>query len=163
MTAVPLIREIRQSEISFLDEMLYEAIYIPEGGEKLPKGIIHHPDLYRYIKDFGQNGDTCFIAELQGELIGGIWTRLFSENGKGYGYVDEKTPELSMAVYKPFRRLGIGKQLLDKMLNKLTDLGYIQVSLSVDKQNHAFDFYIKHGFKILESTDKSATMIKKLI
>ena len=163
MTIIPGIREIKQSEISFLDEMLYEAIFIPEGFEKLPRNIIYHPDLFRYIKDFGQNGDNSLIAELQGKLIGAIWARLFSEKEKGYGYVDTETPELSMAVYKQFRRQGIGKQLLEKMLNKLTEQGYKQVSLSVDKQNHAYDFYIQNGFKIFELTDKSATMIKRLI
>jgi len=162
MKNIPVIREIDQSELLFLDDMLNEAIFIPEGVDKLSRDIIKHPDLYKYIKDFGQIGDICLVAELQGKLVGAIWTRIFSENDKGYGFVDKDTPELSMALYEEYRHKGIGKILLKEMIHKLTEQGYRQVSLSVDKQNYAYGFYKRNGFKKHESTDKSVTMIKKL-
>jgi len=162
MTIDPVIRDINLKEISFLDDMLYEAIYITKGVEKLPRDIIKHPDIYKYIKDFGKKDDICLVAELHGKLVGAIWTRLFSENEKGYGYVNKDTPELSMAVYKQHRHKGIGKLLLNEIILKLAEKGYKQVSLSVDKQNYAYDFYLFHGFEIYESTDKSVTLIKKL-
>lgn len=157
-----LIRPVKPSELPFLEEMLYKAIFIPEGVEKPPRDIVRNPDLYRYIHHFGREGDHGLVAEINGSPVGAIWTRFFTVNEKGYGFVDEKTPELSMAVCEPFRHQGIGKLLLKSMIRQLTEHRYGQVSLSVDRQNYAFDFYLKQGFEIYESTDKSAVMIYSL-
>lgn len=162
MNTLPIIREIHQSEISFLDEMLYEAIFIPKGVEKLPKDIIKQPKLSRYIKDFGQSNDICLVAEIQGKLIGAIWTRIFNENEKGYGFVNAETPELSMAVFEQYRHKGIGTLLLKEMIRKLTEQKNSQVSLSVDIENYAYDFYKRNGFKNFDSTEKSAILIRRL-
>jgi ribosomal protein S18 acetylase RimI-like enzyme len=162
MIRLILLREIQPAEISFLGEMLYEAIFIPEGAAKLPLDIISNPELSRYISHFGRTGDCCLVAEVDGRLVGAVWTRLFTAEEKGYGFVNNETPELSMAVREKYRRRGIGRQLLNGMIKKLTGLNYTQVSLSVDKSNYAFGFYKKHGFKLVESTEKSAILLKKL-
>ncbi len=154
-----VIRPVNPSQQPFLEEMLYEAIFVPDGVKKPPRDIIKNPDLYRYIHHFGREGDHGLVAEINGCPVGAIWTRLFSMNEKGYGFVDEKTPELSMAVSEPFRHQGIGRLLLKSMISHLTEHRYRQVSLSVDRQNYAYDFYLKQGFEIYESTDKSAVMI----
>jgi ribosomal protein S18 acetylase RimI-like enzyme len=156
------IREIKSDEILHLDDFLYNAIFIPEGFEKPDKGIIELPALSSYIKDFGKDTDLCLVAELNGDLIGAIWTRIFTETEKGYGFVDSKTPELSMSIIENYRNKGIGTRLLTAMINKLIQLDSDQVSLSVDKENYAFRLYHKFGFETVESDGKSATMIKKL-
>jgi len=157
-----LIRPINKSEIGFLDKMLYNAIFVPPGNERLPDNIIEHPEISKYITDFGREGDSCFVAEIDGELVGAIWTRSFNENNKAYGFVDSDTPELSMAVYEPFRKKGIGTMLLKTMIKALTDAGFKQISLSVDKINYAYDLYKKIGFKDYKSVDDSMTMIMQL-
>ncbi len=157
-----VIREICDSEICFLDEMLYQAIFIPEGIRKLPKEIIFNQELHHYIKDFGRNDDHCLVAESEGVLIGAIWSRIFSSDAKGYGWVDESTPEISMAVDEKYRNNGVGVQLLEAMIEKLKELGYEKVSLSVDTVNFAYSLYKKFGFIDFELTDKSSVMIKKL-
>lgn len=156
------IREIRPEEIPFLGDMLYEAIFVPEGMERLPRDIIKQPELYKYIEDFGRIGDYCLVALSDDKPAGAIWTRLFPADNKGYGFVDEETPELSMALYAPYRGKGIGKQLLREMIELLTRKGYRNVSLSVDKENFAYDLYGKFGFTTFESAGKSAIMIKAL-
>jgi ribosomal protein S18 acetylase RimI-like enzyme len=157
-----VIREIKNVEMSHLNNFLYDAIFIPEDQEKPDKEIIKLPELSRYIKDFGKETDLCLVAVLNEELIGAIWTRLFSEEQKGFGFVDLKTPELSMSVSENYRKKGIGTKMLKEMFNKLTLLEYDQVSLSVDKQNFAMRLYQKFGFETVESDDKSATMIKRI-
>lgn len=157
-----VIRPFNQSELPFLEEMLYEAIFVPEGVEKPPRKIIRNPDLYRYIALFGREGDHCLVTEINGKPVGAIWTRLFTVDEKGYGFVDGKTPELSMAVCEPFRNQGIGKLMLRSMIRQLTEQGYSRVSLSVDRQNYAYDFYLKQEFEVYESTDKSAILICRL-
>lgn len=157
-----VIREIKQSELPFLKVMLFQAIFVPEGEPPLRKEIIEHPDLAKYIKNFGRDGDICLVAEIDGKLVGAGWARLFSEQDKGYGFVDSQTPELSMAVLKHYRNMGIGKKLLSKLLNKMKQLNYKRVSLSVDKSNYAYKLYKKTGFETILSTNTSATMLKSL-
>jgi ribosomal protein S18 acetylase RimI-like enzyme len=156
-----MIRDIKSNEISHLDDFLYDAIFIPEGLEKPDKEITKLPALSNYVKDFGKDTDLCLVAELNGDLIEAIWTRIFTETEKGYGFVDTKTPELSMSIIEYYRNKGIGTKLLTAMINKLTLLAYDQVSLSVDKLNYAFRLYNRFGFEIVESDEKSATMIKR--
>lgn len=156
------IRDIEKTEIFYLDLFLYEAIFIPEGQEKPDVEIINIPELSRYINDFGRDSDICLVAESQGYLIGAVWTRVFTEFEKGFGYVDSKTPELSMSVVKDYRKQRIGTKLLIKMIERLIHRGYEQVSLSVDLENYALKLYQKFGFVIVQSDDKSAIMIKQL-
>lgn len=156
------IREIRKTEICHLDSFLYEAIFISEGQEKPDKEIIKLPGLSCYIDDFGKDSDICMVAESHGNLIGAVWTRVFSETEKGFGYVDSRTPELSMSVIGNYRHKGIGTKLLTAILDKLTQLNYEQVSLSVDKLNFALKLYLKFGFEIVSSDEKSVTMVKRL-
>jgi ribosomal protein S18 acetylase RimI-like enzyme len=163
MSEAVIIRPITNSEISFLDKMLYNAIFVPPGNERLPDNIIEHPEISKYIKDFGREGDLCLVAQLNGELVGAIWTRHFNEMNKAYGFVDSNTPELAMALYEQFRKKGIGSALLNTMIKTLTDKGYKQVSLSVDIINYAYDLYKKTGFIDYKLVGESMTMIKKLI
>jgi [ribosomal protein S18]-alanine N-acetyltransferase len=151
-----IIRDLKEIEIPFLEEMLYQAIFIPVGTPKLDKSIIFIPELHPYIKDFGKVSDLCLVAELEGKLVGAIWTRLF----KGYGFIDETTPELSMAMDADFRGKGIGSEMLDALLLKLQKLNYEQVSLSVDKRNFAYKLYQKKGFQVHEVQGDSVLMVK---
>jgi len=121
------------------------------------------PELSCYIKDFGKDSDLCLVAESQGNLIGAVWTRIFTETEKGFGYVDLKTPELSMSVAEEYRQQGVGTKLIATMIDKLIQLNYKQVSLSVDKLNYAFKWYLKFGFEVVKSDKHSVTMIKRLI
>jgi ribosomal protein S18 acetylase RimI-like enzyme len=156
------IRDIRSDEFFHLEDFLYDAIFIPEGAERPGKKIINLPELIIYYKDFGKASDVCLVADLNGTLIGAVWTRIFPETEKGFGFVDENTPELSMSVKKDYRNLGIGAKLLTSMLEKLKQLKYQQVSLSVDKDNYAFGMYQRFEFELVHSDEKSATMIKKI-
>jgi GNAT superfamily N-acetyltransferase len=151
-----IIRAIKTHEIPFLEQMLYNAIFIPEDTIKPDRNIIFTPELYPYISDFGKENDIGLIAEIDGKLIGAIWTRFF----KGYGFIDEKTPELSMAIDIDFRHKGIGSKLLDSMLLELQKLNYQQVSLSVDKRNFAYKLYQKRGFQDHKVLGNSVLMLK---
>ena len=72
-----IIRKIEQEEIKILDTFLYEAIFIPEDVKKPPINIINQPDLQVYVKEFGtKTGDICFVAEIDGKIIGAVWVRI---------------------------------------------------------------------------------------
>lgn len=157
-----VIREIKPTEYSFLREMLYQAIYVSNMEIKLPREIIDTPELKRYIENFGVNNDFCLVAEQRDKLIGAIWIRLFDSMNKGYGFVDDETPELSMAVLAEYRCQGVGKELLKALIDKLTNK-FKRISLSVDKENYAYGLYKKFGFVDYLHDEKSIIMTREMI
>jgi ribosomal protein S18 acetylase RimI-like enzyme len=92
--------------------------------------------------------------------VGAAWYRLFKENQKGYGYVDDNTPELGIAVIDAKRGKGIGTLLMKKLFEQALKDGYTSVSLSVDPNNmKAVQLYKKLGFKQYGSSGTSWTMV----
>ncbi|WP_311315259.1 GNAT family N-acetyltransferase [Bacillus sp. ISL-101] len=86
--------------------------------------------------------------------------RVFAENQKGYGYVDDKTPELGIAVINKGRGKGIGNLLMEKLFETASRDGYTSLSLSVDPKNtQAVQLYKKLGFEQCGSSGTSWTMI----
>ncbi|MGI6691448.1 MAG: GNAT family N-acetyltransferase [Christensenellales bacterium] len=153
-----IIRELKQSEVKMLDTFLYEAIFVPEGAEAPPKEVIQHPGLQIYVSDFGKQSDVCYVAEAAGDIIGAVWTRIIHD----YGHVDDETPSLAISILKEYRNLGIGTQLMKQILTALKAQGYQQVSLSVQKANHAVRLYEKVGFEVARENEKDYIMICKL-
>jgi ribosomal protein S18 acetylase RimI-like enzyme len=143
------IRPIENTDFQFLRESLYECIYTPEGKDRPSREILDSPELAKYIENWGQRGDEGFIAFEEGDRqpIGAAWYRLFPESNKGYGYVSDDTPELSIAVMPPYRGRGVGKSLMHQLIEQARASGYPQLSLSVDPDNPAVKLYQKLGFK----------------
>ena len=138
-----VIREIRPEEIPVLDDFLYEAIFIPEGFPMPPRSIIENEDLQVYVRAFGKDpDDRCLVAEVDGKVVGAVWTRIMDD----YGHIDNQTPSLAISLYREYRNQGIGTQLMRCMLEKLKADGYKSVSLSVQKANYALQMYRKAGF-----------------
>ena len=137
-----LIRELRQDEIKVLDTFLYEAIFVPEGAEALPKSIIRNPELQVYVSEFGNSRhDKALVAEMDGEIVGAVWVRIMND----YGHLDDETPSFAISLYKEYRGFGIGTALMKAMLDELKKAGYKQASLSVQKENYAAKMYQKIG------------------
>ena len=114
------IREIRKQEYPLLKDFLYEAIFIPEGAEAPPKAIVNAPELQVYVRGFGgQEADYALVAEVDGKVIGAVWARIMED----YGHVDAQTPSLAIALFKAYRGLGIGTELMRAMLSSLAKKG----------------------------------------
>jgi len=141
------VRLMQKSDYECLPEFLYQAIYISEGAERPPRDVIKVPEINIYIKDFGtQSGDLGVVAEQNGQVIGGAWTRIIP----AYGHIDKETPELAISVLPEFRSYGIGSKLMKKLFKVLRENGYKQTSLSVQKDNPAVRFYKRLGYEILD-------------
>ena len=154
-----VIRELKQNEINLLDTFLYEAIFIPEGVQAPSKDIIEYPDLQIYVADFGKKkDDVCYVAEVDGRVVGAVWTRIIND----YGHVDDTTPSLSISLLKEYRNLGIGTELMKQILLTLKEREYKQVSLSVQKINYAVNMYEKIGFEVARENEDDYIMICKL-
>ena len=154
-----VIREIHAEEIPLLNDFLYEAIFIPEGVPEPPKSIIENEDLQVYVRDFGRKADDrCLVAEIDGRIVGAVWTRVMND----YGHIADDTPSMAISLYKDYRNQGIGTELLRQMLQRLRQDGYQQVSLSVQKANYAARMYQKAGFEVIKETEEEYLMRCKL-
>ena len=141
------IRQETEQDNDFLWEMLYQSIFIVEGEVKPLRDILNQPDIIKYLCSWGRRGDIALIAtDLNDNPIGAIWIRLFDETNKTYGYIDENTPVLSMALLSEYRGKGIGTVLLKEMIRTANDLGFKSLSLRVDPKNPALRLYEKQGF-----------------
>lgn len=149
------IREIRESEYQILSDFLYEAIFIPDGVEAPPRSIIRRSELQVYVSGFGKKDDCCLVAEVDGVIVGAVWTRIMDD----YGHVDDTTPSFAIALYKDFRGLGIGTALMEKMLVLLRERGYQKASLSVQKVNYAYRLYLKVGFTVVDENEEEYIMV----
>ena len=158
---MPEIREIKSTEHAFLNEMLYEAVFVADGEAKPARAVLE-PYVTKYVDRFGRTGDLALVLDDNGELVGAIWARQFSEQEQGYGFINTSTPELGMAIREPFRGQGLGTRMLADILERLRRNGVEQVSLSVDKRNPAFRLYDRCGFEIVAERGKGYTMLKKL-
>ena len=82
------------------------------------------------------------IAIENGFPVGAAWYRLFTAERPGYGFVDEATPELAIAVVPSARGKGVGGALLDALLARAAEEGHAAISLSVDRTNaRAIELY----------------------
>ena len=153
------IRPLKSEEIPLLEEFLYQAIFIPQGLEPLPRSILKEPEFEMYIQDFGQQPDDwALAAEVDGLLVGAVWVRIM----KDYGYFDDQTPSLSISFLPDFRGQGLGQQLMTAMLDLLKAKGYPSVSLSVSKDNPAVRFYQRLGFVTVEERGDDYLMLCRL-
>ena len=154
------IRKIEKKEMEFLKDMLYESIYVPD-NLKDKTALLNSPSIKKYYEDWGKNGDTALIAiDKDNRAVGAVWYRLFDESNMGYGFVDNRTPELGIAVTKEARGLGIGTLLMKKIIQQASEDGYKSLSLSVDPENkNAVHIYRKIGFIDYGVSGTSITMI----
>ncbi|KJH71555.1 GNAT family N-acetyltransferase [Aliterella atlantica] len=145
------IRAIEQEDISFLWDMLYEirSLRCVREGKALPsRDVLQTPDLARYVRDWGHKSDRAFIAINAQIPIGAAWYRLFTADNPGYGYVDDNTPEIAIAILPHYRNKGVGKSLLIRLLEQAKTDGYGHISLSCDSTNdNALHLYQKLGFE----------------
>ena len=155
------IRPLEPMDEPILWMMLYLAIHVPPGEPNPPLNIIFRPELARYARDWGQPGDSGFVAfDAENLPIGAVWLRLLTGDHRGYGWVSDQVPELSIAVVPEYRGMGIGTQLLHKAI-QLAEERFPAVSLSVSPGNPAADLYRRLGFVEVLQSGASLTMIRK--
>jgi len=133
--------------------MLYEASFALEAPKPSPEAV-HRPQIERYLADWGRRGDRALVAERDGRPVGAAWYRLFPRTNPGYGFVDDETPELSIAVAPHARGAGVGRSLLTALLAAARTDGFQALSLSVSPANRAAcTLYDRCGFVVVVADD----------
>jgi GNAT superfamily N-acetyltransferase len=149
-----LVRKGGAQDVRFLRDMLHHAYY---WRERVPGSLAS-----RYVRGWGRPGDTAVIALENGFPVGAAWFRLFRPDEPGYGFVDESTPELAIAVVPSKRGHGVGDELLGALIQKARSAGYGRLSLSVEPGNPARKLYERHGFEVVDEGDEAWTMVAEL-
>ena len=158
-----ILRELEPHDAGFLGEMLYEALFWTPRKERLPfELVLAHPKVSIFHADWGRLGDRGLVAEVDGVPAGAVWCRLFTEESHGEGYVDERTPELAIAVVEGRRGEGIGRALLEAIAEQARANGVERISLSVDEDNPAKQLYARLGYAEYEPGDGLGRMILTL-
>lgn len=155
------IRPIAERDVPFMWDMLYESLYVPEGGKPFGREILQDPAIAKYAEHWGRPGDIGWIAVTDdGQPMGTITARLFDEINRGYGYVGPDVPELGMAISLSYRGQGIGTALMKALFDELKKRGISRVSLSVDPNNEAaVKLYRRFGFEDAGVVGTSVTMV----
>ncbi len=148
-----MIREAGQQDVRFLRDMLRHAYYWRWGPDDIDLPVS------RYVDRWGRPGDRALLAlDERGLPVGAAWYRLFPREEPGYGFLDEQTPELSIAVVPSRRGKGLGKELLTALMDRARADGYKALSLSVEKDNPALHLYERHGFAKVGEAGNAYTM-----
>jgi GNAT superfamily N-acetyltransferase len=150
-----MVRRGSQADVAFMRSMLTHAYHWRVAGfeDDIP--------LSRYTENWGRSGDLALIALESGHSIGAAWLRRFTHGSPGYGFVDDETPELTIAVVPSRRRHGIGQELLDALLEQARTAGHHAVSLSVEDESPAVAFYERNGFERVGHEYGALTMVKR--
>jgi ribosomal protein S18 acetylase RimI-like enzyme len=153
-----VIRPGGRQDVRFLRDMLHHAYYWRERDPGEGAGPVA-----LYVKGWGRTGDIALIAVEDGFPVGAAWFRLFRRDPRGYGFVDEETPELAIAVVPSRRGRGLGESLLEALVERARAEGYGALSLSVPGEDAALlGFYEKHGFSRVRDDGPSVTMLRQL-
>ena len=97
---------------------------------------------WQRLQDFG------FIAERNGPAIGAAWVRQFSSDEEPALYIDEQTPEVSIAVREQARGQGVGQMLLRALIAEAGRRG-VGLCLNVRHDNPALRLYERVGFQVV--------------
>ena len=149
-----MIRPGGPQDVPFMRDMLRHAYYwrvdrVSSTGE---------PPVRRYVERWGRPGDTSLITIQDFQRVGAAWYRLFRCEHPGYGFVDEETPELSIAIVPSRRGSGLGSELLEALLARARGDGYHAISLSVEQGSPAIGLYERYGFAEIGEDDGGVTM-----
>ena len=157
------LRDAQVDDIEHIRWALFTALaWKPEGELLVREVTIEHPEIVRYHRDWGRRGDSGVIACVEEEVAGVAYYRTFSEEDRGYGYVDAGTPEMAVAVALERRGQGIGSLLLMDLADKARLEGFARLSLSVSAENPARRLYERLGYREISRDGRAVRMVLDL-
>lgn len=157
------IRDADANDRDLLTNLLVEAVNWT-GEERMTRAqILADPACSHYVTGWPRPGDVGVVAVVNDHTVGAAWARFFRGADKGYGYVADDIPELSMGVRPEYRGQGLGGQLLRAVLDRVAAHGCHAISLSVEDGNAiARRLYESHGFTVVGREGGSDVMLRHL-
>jgi GrpB-like predicted nucleotidyltransferase (UPF0157 family)/GNAT superfamily N-acetyltransferase len=163
--ALPLsVRALRPDDQERLWRWLHVALWDPPPAPPRPKEVLDAPHVRIYAQDWGQPGDVGVVGEIGVDQvpIGACWMRLVP-GGAGLAYIDERTPQLGIAIEPAHQRNGWGRLLMVAALAAAREHGYNQVSLTVHPRNPAARLYEQCGFEHRGTRNTYRLMVAPLV
>ena len=157
-----LIRELKSEEYSMLKEFTYQAVFQRDRSSPVSRTVLDDPNIMMYYEDFGKPDDNCLVVEADNRVVGAVWTRILSGAVRGFGNIDEHTPEFGISLFEEYRGKGLGTKLMKNMLELLKQKGYKKCSLAVQKDNYAVRMYKNVGFSVIAEKDEEYLMVFEL-
>ena len=117
--------------------------------------VLDNPDLARYIENFGRDGDCAVVARNDAKIIGIAWARLWTPDDHGFGWIDEQTPEMAIAIEAKFRGQGVGARLIESLKSELRAKNATQISLNVRADSPAVRLYRTLGFEEIAGSERA--------
>jgi ribosomal protein S18 acetylase RimI-like enzyme len=110
------------------------------------------PVVAAHLAGWRRSCDFGYVAESNGLAVGAAWARQFTPDEEPVFYVDDRTPEISLAVRETTRGNGLGRSLLDALIGeaKRREVG---LCLNVRDSNAAMRLYERVGFRRVEGTE----------
>jgi GNAT superfamily N-acetyltransferase len=152
----PLLRRAGQPDLPFFRSLLAHAYgwHVNALETELPVG--------RYVDGWGRAGDTGFVFTDHGHRVGAAWYRLFKAAAPGWAFVDEATPELTIAVVPSRQGQGVGEELLRRLLAQAQADGHPALSVSVRLGHPDRAVYERAGFVPLREDGAAVTLLRSL-
>lgn len=163
---IPTLYFLRSSEQKIATDMLHYAYRLDEVGKRVEDVL----QLETYSKFYGLSSkDLGLYALSEHKIAGAAWLRLLKEDDNANGFIDEKTPVLTIGIKPDFRAKGIGSAMLEQLFLESGAL-FERISVSVLKSEKALSFFKKHGFVEVENSfgkspvdgSEVVTMVKEL-
>ena len=110
----------------------------------------------------GGPGDLGIVAAADGGVVGVAYSRLFTHDGHGHGYLDDETPEVAVAVREDYRGRGLGGWLLNELAQAAEAEGFTRLSLSVAADNPARRLYERLGYEEVSADESGLRMALEL-
>jgi ribosomal protein S18 acetylase RimI-like enzyme len=128
----------------------YEKVYqLWNNADIILKTSDQRDQIYRMIK---RNPYTCLVGEINNEIVAAVMGGFDGRRG----YVHH------LAVKTELHKQGLGREMMDELMNRFEELKVIKVHLFVENKNEKVKkFYKKIGFKErTDLTDFSKTIRK---
>ena len=154
-----LLRRARPSDLPFMREMLYEAVFWRDRVDKPSfEGGLAYPEVRKALADWGtREGDSAVVATSDSVPMGAAWIRFWTDDNFTRGTWDENTPELVIGVRCEYRHQGVGTKLIEWLIEYASNNAIQQLSLSISKDNYALHLYRQQGF--VEAVDMGDAFI----
>jgi len=159
-----LLRESQNSDIAFLREMLYEAVFWRASDNKpsFEEGL-SYPGVSNALEDWGnREGDIAVVATVDSTPVGVAMYRYWNDSNSIRGYFEEDTPVLVIGVHDDYRHQGIGGKMIQWLIQYASKHSISKISLCVSKDNYAINLYRQQGFQEHIDTGDSFIMVREI-
>lgn len=141
------VRPMEESETDFRSSLVLANVNWC--GERFSAADVEENEHFQWYTQWGP-GDSGFAALVDGDPVGAAWVR-HADHSHGFGFVAAQVPELTVSVLEGFRGLGLGTDLIRRVLDAVRESGGPAVSLSVEDGNPARRLYERLGFVAAET------------